>query len=119
MGKRADAEDPSVPGIAGQGRFERVRSWLLRPDPVPGAVPPAVRRLGVLWVCVSVPFTTVVSAFARTEDTFVFVLIFMGFGAYTLPSLFASRYVVNQAPAADRLTARSAKRSRRRPPDQA
>ena len=71
-------------------------------DTDPGIIPPAIRRWGVPWVAVSLPFTTVVSFWADTPDTYVFVLIFLACGAYTLPGLIVGAHVLRHVPARDR-----------------
>ncbi len=71
-------------------------------DSEPGLFPPAVRRLGVPWVALSLPFTTVVAAWADTPRAYVFVLIFFACGAYTLPALVVGWYVVQRVDARDR-----------------
>src|SRR5687768_12500658 len=65
--------------------------------------PPVIRWLGIAWVAVSVPFTTATAAlFADTPDSYLFILIFMACGAYTLPALFAAWAAVRNAPVRDR-----------------
>ena len=71
-------------------------------DSEPGLFPPAVRRLGVLWVALSLSFTTVVAAWADTPRAYVFVLIFFACGAYTLPALVAGWCVVRWVDVRDR-----------------
>jgi signal transduction histidine kinase len=93
-----DASAPSHP----QGAAGRLRRWLDRPMPIVSATPPMLRRLAIAWVAVSLPFTSMVSAFVDGRDGYIFVLIFMGCGAYTLPGLFAARHAIRYAPAHDR-----------------
>lgn len=71
-------------------------------DSEPGLFPPGIRRLGVPWVALSLPFTTVVATWADTPRSYVFVLIFFACGAYTLPALVAAWYVVRRVDARDR-----------------
>jgi signal transduction histidine kinase len=85
-----------------QGVPARLRRWLDRPMPIVSASSPMLRRLAIVWVAVSLPFTSVVSAFVDGRDGYLFVLIFMGCGAYTLPGLFAARHALRYAPAHDR-----------------
>jgi len=71
-------------------------------DSEAGLFPPPIRRSGVVWVALSLPFSTVVAAWADTPRTYVFVLIFLACGAYTLPALVAGWHVVRHVDAADR-----------------
>lgn len=65
--------------------------------------PPLIRWIGFAWVAVSVPFTTATAAlFADTPNSYLFILIFMACGAYTLPALFAAWPAVRNAPTCDR-----------------
>jgi signal transduction histidine kinase len=84
-------------GVGPEGVVARARRWLDRPVPIVSASSPMLRRLGVLWVCVSLPFITAASAFVHTRDSYLFVLVFMGCGAYTLPALFAARHALRYA----------------------
>ena len=63
---------------------------------------PLVRGLGFLWVAVSLPFITIVSALAQTADTYVFVLIYLACGAYTAPALVVGWFAFMRAPSRDR-----------------
>ena len=65
-------------------------------------VPPTVRRLGLAWLAVSLPFTTAVAAFATSPGAYVFVLVFMACGAYTAPALVAAGHAVRHAAPRDR-----------------
>ncbi|HEY8546986.1 MAG TPA: hypothetical protein VIL36_18130, partial [Acidimicrobiales bacterium] len=62
---------------------------------------PLVRRLGLAWVAVSLPFVTVVSAFVHTRDAYIFVLIYMACGAYTMPALLVAWFATRKAPRSD------------------
>jgi signal transduction histidine kinase len=93
-----DASAPSEP----QGVVGRLRRWLDRPMPIVSATRPMLRRLAIIWVVVSLPFTSLVSAFVDGRDGYIFVLVFMGCGAYTLPGLFAARHALRYAPDPDR-----------------
>jgi signal transduction histidine kinase len=96
-----DAGGPDPTGI--RGLTDRTRQWLNSPLPIASATPPMVRRLGVLWVCVSLPVISAISGFVvDSRDSYIFVLIFMGCGAYTLPGLFAARHAVRWARDGDR-----------------
>jgi signal transduction histidine kinase len=100
-----DAPAPEEPRGAGESpprTVARLRRWLERPMPVVSASSPTVRRLALLWVAVSLPFTSAVSAFVHGRDGYIFVLLFMGCGAYTLPGLFAARHALRYAPNPDR-----------------
>ena len=55
-------------GVGPEGVVARARRWLDRPVPIVSASSPMLRRLGVLWVCVSLPFITAASAFVHTRD---------------------------------------------------
>jgi len=63
---------------------------------------PLVRRLGLAWVAVSLPFVSLVSAFVHTRDAYIFVLIYMGCGAYTAPALLVTWFATRKAPRRDR-----------------
>jgi hypothetical protein len=63
---------------------------------------PLVRRLGLAWVAVSLPFVSLVSAFVHTRDAYIFVLIYMGCGAYTAPALVVTWFATRKAPRRDR-----------------
>src|SRR5262245_27257550 len=58
-GVDADQADPGEP----DGLVARTRRWLERPLPIVTAASPLVRRLGVLWVCVSLPVIAAASGF--------------------------------------------------------
>lgn len=60
------------------------------------------RRLGILWVCVSLPGVTVLSAFATTPDAYVFALVFLASGAYTAPAVLVGWRAVRRAPPLDK-----------------
>jgi signal transduction histidine kinase len=97
----SEADEPGrgpARGVAG-----RLRRWLDRPMPIVSASSPMLRRLAIIWVAISLPFTSAVSAFVDGRDGYLFVLIFMGCGAYTLPGLFAARHALRYAPSPDRL----------------
>jgi len=63
---------------------------------------PLVRGLGLLWVAVSLPFITIVSAFVETRGTYLFVLIYMACGAYTAPALVVGWFAFWRTPSRDR-----------------
>jgi signal transduction histidine kinase len=103
----AGSEAPALRGGTGPGGgppdgvVARLRRWLDRPMPIVSATSPMLRRLAIVWVAVSLPFTSAVSAFVDGRDGYLFVLIFMGCGAYTLPGLFAARHAFRWAPSHD------------------
>lgn len=51
-----------------------------------------VRRLGGVWVALSIPFTTATSAVVDGPDSYVFVFVFLSCGAFTAPALWAVWY---------------------------
>jgi signal transduction histidine kinase len=65
-------------------------------------IPATVRRLGVVWVCVSLPFVTAAAAWADTPHAYLAVLVFLACGAYTLPGLVAGWYALRRADPRDR-----------------
>jgi signal transduction histidine kinase len=79
---------------------------LTRDDRPSALVPPVARRLGLVWVAVSLPFTTAVSALVGTRDAYLLVLVVMAFGAYTTPALVAGWLAVRRAPPGDRASYR-------------
>ena len=62
-----------------------VDAWLHAGPQGDGLISPVLRRLGLVWVAVSLPFTTGVRP-RPVAGPYVFVLIFMAFGAYTTPA---------------------------------
>lgn len=83
--------------------WDRGRRWLVGEGAPDGLFPPLVRRVGILWVIVSVPFTTAVSAFVvDSPGTYLFVWVYMASGAYTAPALLAGLRQVRRGPAHDR-----------------
>jgi len=82
--------------------FEWGRRRLLREGPADGMFPAVAGRLGIVWVGVSVPFTTAVAFLADTPDSYLFVWVYMASGAYTAPALVAGWLQVRRAPAHDR-----------------
>jgi signal transduction histidine kinase len=83
-------------------RAWRAADRWLHAGPAEGLLPSAARRLGVVWVAVSLPVITAAAAFVHTPGAYVFVLIFMACGAYTTPGLVAGLLAVRRAPARDR-----------------
>jgi signal transduction histidine kinase len=101
-GRAREAAEEIEPGGL-TGLADRTKRWLNSPLPIASATPPMIRRLGVLWVCVSLPVISAISGFVvDSRDSYIFVLIFMGCGAYTLPGLFAARHAVHCARDGDR-----------------
>jgi signal transduction histidine kinase len=82
-----------------------VVSGVSAPGRTDALLPLALRRLGWLWVGLSIPFITVVAAFAHSADAYVFVFVFMSCGAYTLPALAVTWYVMRHVPPNERLSA--------------
>ena len=68
-----------------------------------GTVARWIRVLALVWVAVSLPFITAVSAFVHSPELYIFVMVFMASGAYTAPALIAARHTVRHAPPGDRL----------------
>ena len=62
-----------------------------------------IRVLGVVWVCVSLPVITAVSAFVHSPGGYRFVLVFMACGAYTTPALAAGWYAMRRVLPHDRM----------------
>ena len=93
-------------GTGSPGRARRlvawVDAWLHAGPDGDGLISPVLRRLGFVWIAVSLPFTTAVSALVASPGSYVFVLIFMAAGAYTTPGLVAGAYDVRHAPRGDR-----------------
>ena len=93
-------------GTRSPGRARRLvargDAWLHAGPEGDGLISPVLRRLGFVWIAVSLPFTTAVSALVASPGSYVFVLIFMAAGAYTTPGLVAGAYDVRHAPRGDR-----------------
>ena len=83
--------------------LESARRWLFsegadhdRP------APPFLTRLGLLWVGVSVVFTSVAAFWADSPGSYVFVRVFLASGAYIVPGLVIGWLRVRRAPDPDR-----------------
>jgi hypothetical protein len=63
---------------------------------------PRWQRRGRLWVAVTVPATTVVSAFVNSPDAYVLVLVVLAFGAYTVPGAVVGYHAVRGAAPTER-----------------
>jgi signal transduction histidine kinase len=83
--------------------FERGRRWLYAERTADTLFPPIVRRLGTLWVAVSLPFAIAVSALVHSTGAYVFVWVFLASGPYTAPALVVGWKQVRRGPRRDRL----------------
>jgi signal transduction histidine kinase len=101
-----DAAGPRGDGGAGRVRtaVETALRLLAVDQHDGGLVPPVYRRLAVVWLCLSLPFVTVTAAFVNSPGTYLFVLVFMGCGAYTAPAVIAGWYMVRNVPRPDRIS---------------
>jgi len=64
--------------------------------------PPIVRAGAWIWVALSVPFTTITALFVHSQASYLFVVIYMASGAYTLPALIIGFVAVRRGVAEDR-----------------
>jgi signal transduction histidine kinase len=80
----------------------RLLERLSVPTTFDGAFPPLLRRLGLLYVCLTVPVVTALSAIVDGQREYVFAFVFLASGIYTTPGLVAVWVGIRRAPAADR-----------------
>ena len=95
-------ESTSWPPQALGGLVVRATGWLRSGTVGDGLVPPVVRRLGVVWVAVSLPVITAAGFLVHSPGAYVFVLVFMACGAFTTPALAAGWYAVRHVSGRDR-----------------
>ncbi|HEX8803189.1 MAG TPA: hypothetical protein VF743_03315, partial [Acidimicrobiales bacterium] len=81
---------------------ERVRRRLEAPTALDGVFSPLVRRLGVVWICVSLPVVIAVSALAHDQRSYLFVFVFFASGAFTTPALVVAWIALQRAPSTER-----------------
>jgi signal transduction histidine kinase len=85
-----------------RGPYAALRDRLTAPTRFEGVFPPALRRLGVIWVCVTVPLITVASTFVHDQASYIFVFVFLASGCFTTPALVVAWPSVRWAPEQDR-----------------
>lgn len=74
------------------------RRRLGRPDGVDGWSTPTARRLGLMWVGVTIPVVTGLAVVADTRTGYIVVLSLGAFGLYTIPALYVMWQAVRYAP---------------------
>jgi signal transduction histidine kinase len=84
------------------GTLDRVQRALSTPSRFDGAFSPLVRRLGLIYVCVAVPFVTVLSIGVHGQRDYLFAFVFFASGAFTTPALVVASIGLRRAPLADR-----------------
>jgi signal transduction histidine kinase len=85
----------------GVGLSRQVWAWFRGEADDPGLIRPIWRRLGGLWICVSLPIITGVAFFVDSTESYLLVLV-LSAKAYTTPALVAGAYAVKHAPPGDR-----------------
>jgi signal transduction histidine kinase len=89
-------------GVIGANGVGRLLARLSAPTRFDGAFPPLVRRLGLVYVCLTVPFVTLLSAGVDGRREYLFVFVFFASGAFTTPALVAAWLGMRRVSAPDR-----------------
>jgi signal transduction histidine kinase len=94
---------PQVAGArAGMLRLPGRVSALSAPTRFDGAFPPVVRRLGLVYVFLTVPLVTALSATVHGQREYVFAFVFFASGFFTTPALVVAWLGIRRVPAPDR-----------------
>jgi signal transduction histidine kinase len=87
--------------------LRRLHDRLSAPTRFDGSFTPLARRLGLVYVCVTIPFVTVVSAWIDGQREYILAFVVLASGAFTTPALVVNWMALRRTPVADRLWARS------------